>query len=96
MLVFKSAVSKNYYIFRYRKINLFIEPETDVAQPELVTFDTDFGVRFGMFICFDVLFHEPAISVLERKQVKNIVYSSCWFSELPHLTGYYHLFKYGI
>ncbi|XP_044737761.1 vanin-like protein 1 isoform X2 [Chrysoperla carnea] len=75
-------------IARYRKYNLFVEPGFDVTkQPEIVTFTTDFGVTFGMFICFDILFKEPAITLVKDKQVHDIIYSTAWFSELPFLTA---------
>lgn len=77
----------NYY-FRYRKFNLFSElgfNQTDLA--ELCTFDTDFGVRFGMFICFDIMFQDPAVRLVRESGVKDIIFSAAWFSELPLLTG---------
>lgn len=51
----------------------------------MVTFETDFGVRFGMHICFDILFKTPAQDA--AMEVGNIVYSTAWFSETPFLTG---------
>ena len=30
--------------------------------PEVATFTTDFGVTFGHFVCFDILFKEPAMT----------------------------------
>lgn len=77
----------NYY-FRYRKFNLFSElgfNHTNLA--ELCTFDTDFGVRFGMFICFDIMFQDPAVRLVRESGVKDIIFSAAWFSELPLLTG---------
>lgn len=74
--------------FRYRKFNLFREFGFNHTQPsELCTFDTDFGVRFGMFICFDILFQDPAARLVREKGVKDIIYSTAWFSEIPLLTG---------
>lgn len=57
------------------------------AAPEIVTFDTDFGVKFGTFICFDILFREPATQLTRVHQVTDIVYPTAWFSETPFLTG---------
>lgn len=54
---------------------------------ETTTFKTDFNVTFGMFICFDILFKNPAVNVLNNPEVTDIVYSTAWFSELPHLAG---------
>ncbi|XP_050438268.1 vanin-like protein 1 isoform X2 [Adelges cooleyi] len=75
-------------VARYRKFNLFREGGFNVTHSsELCTFDTDFGVRFGMFICFDILFQNPANLVIQEKGVKDVVYSTAWFSEIPLLTA---------
>ncbi|XP_075222722.1 vanin-like protein 3 isoform X2 [Lycorma delicatula] len=75
-------------IAKYHKFNLFIEPETNITSAaELSTFHTDFGVQFGMFICFDILFKKPALEIIEKTNVKNIVYSTAWFSEIPFFTA---------
>ncbi|XP_018304388.1 vanin-like protein 1 [Mycetomoellerius zeteki] len=75
-------------IARYRKTNLFGEYQFNVTTiPEIVTFDTDFGVRFGTFICFDILFYEPAIELTRIHQVTDFVYPTAWFSEAPFLTA---------
>ena len=47
---------------RYRKVHLFGFEKTyfnTVRQPEVVTFITSFGVTFGVFTCFDLLFYDP-------------------------------------
>lgn len=75
-------------IARYRKYNLFNEPEYNItAEPELTVFETDFGARFGTFICFDILFHEPALRLITEMNVTDIVFSTAWFSEIPLLTA---------
>ncbi|CAL1687896.1 unnamed protein product [Lasius platythorax] len=75
-------------IARYRKTNLFMEPHFDVTSvPEIVTFDTDFGVKFGTFICFDILFYEPALQLTRLHEVTDIAYTTAWFSEAPFLTA---------
>ncbi|XP_029667481.1 vanin-like protein 2 isoform X1 [Formica exsecta] len=75
-------------IARYRKTNLFGEQQFNVtSKPEIVIFDTDFGVKFGTFICFDILFHEPALQLTRVHQVTDIVYPTAWFSEAPFLTA---------
>ncbi|XP_017879699.1 vanin-like protein 1 [Ceratina calcarata] len=75
-------------VARYRKVNLdgelsFDKPKT----PEVVTFDTDFGVKFGTFICFDILFPVPALNLTRTLGVSNIVYTAAWWSEVPFLTA---------
>ncbi|XP_076220784.1 vanin-like protein 1 [Nomia melanderi] len=75
-------------IARYRKVNLYMEEQFDTVEPpEIVTFDTDFGVKFGTFICFDILFSVPALNLTRIENVTNIVYSTAWFSESPFLTA---------
>ncbi|VEN51526.1 unnamed protein product [Callosobruchus maculatus] len=73
-------------VAKYRKINLFAEPlVTPGPRDQNNTFDTPFG-KFGMFICFDILFYNPSMSTIASGQVKNIIYPTAWFSSLP----YYH------
>ena len=73
---------------RYRKFNLLVEKAfNSPKEPDLCTFKTDFGVTFGMFICFDILFTEPSVRLVKEKHVTDIVYSAAWFSEMPLLTG---------
>ncbi|XP_014489018.1 PREDICTED: vanin-like protein 1 isoform X2 [Dinoponera quadriceps] len=75
-------------IARYRKTNLFVEPQFNITRiPEIVTFDTDFGVTFGTFICFDILFKIPALLLTRIHQITDIVYPTAWFSEMPFLTA---------
>ncbi|XP_017892649.1 vanin-like protein 2, partial [Ceratina calcarata] len=74
-------------IARYRKTNLYDEPSFDKPTPEVVTFDTDFGVKFGIIICFDILFTEPTLNLTRTLGVSNIVYTFAWYSEVPFLTA---------
>lgn len=75
-------------IARYRKVNLYMESNFSTTEsPEIVTFDTDFGVTFGTFICFDILFATPALNLTRKEGVTHIVYSTAWFSEIPFLTA---------
>ena len=54
--------------------------------PDMTTFKTDFNVTFGVCICFDLLFDEPVINLVDQG-VKHFVYPTMWFSEIPYLTG---------
>ncbi|XP_025191100.1 vanin-like protein 1 isoform X3 [Melanaphis sacchari] len=75
-------------VARYRKFNLFGELGFNhTPLSELCTFDTDFGVKFGMFICFDILFENPAARLVRETGVKDIIFSTAWFSEIPLLTA---------
>uniref|UniRef100_A0A8D8FJ40 Vanin-like protein 1 n=1 Tax=Culex pipiens TaxID=7175 RepID=A0A8D8FJ40_CULPI len=74
-------------IARYRKFNLFGEAGINTTvSAEHVSFKTDFGVTFGTFICFDLMFDEPALKLV-RSGVTDIIFPTMWFSELPFLTG---------
>lgn len=74
-------------VAKYRKYNLFGEfTSNKTVTPEVVYFETDFNVTFGTFICFDLTFEIPALTLV-RDGVKNYVYNAMWISELPFLTG---------
>ncbi|XP_063930378.1 vanin-like protein 1 [Zophobas morio] len=74
-------------ISRYHKYNLFGEFDMDRPdEPEIETFETDFGVKFGIFTCFDILFKSPAQPVL-TENIDAIVYPTEWHAELPFLTA---------
>lgn len=54
-------------VARYHKHNLYFEESfNEPPQAEVVTFDTPFAGRFGLIICFDILFHEPTVTLVER------------------------------
>ncbi|KYN09055.1 PREDICTED: vanin-like protein 2 [Trachymyrmex cornetzi] len=75
-------------IARYRKTNLSKEYQFNVTTiPEVVTFNTDFGVKFGTFTCFDIYFRKPALQLTRDYQVTDFVYPTAWFSEVPFLTA---------
>ncbi|KAH0549143.1 vanin-like protein 1 [Cotesia glomerata] len=75
-------------IATYRKYHLFGEVGFDrTPKPKLSIFRTDFGVAFGQFICFDLLFGSPALSLVREKNITDIVFSSRWFSHLPYLSA---------
>lgn len=75
-------------VARYRKFHLFGEKGfSTTPEAEISVFDTDFGVTFGIFTCFDIEFEEPAISLAKVLGVRDIVYPTAWFSELPFLSA---------
>lgn len=74
-------------IARYRKFNLASENGTNRTYvPEIVTFETDFGVTFGLFTRSDVLFARPALELVKR-DVKDFIMPAKWGLELPFLTS---------
>ncbi|XP_075231944.1 vanin-like protein 1 isoform X1 [Lycorma delicatula] len=73
-------------IARYRKYNLY--GAGGLSKPDkndtIQYFDTDFGVKFGIFTCFDILFKTPALELVDAS---HIVFPTAWYSELPFLTA---------
>ncbi|XP_054578506.1 pantetheinase [Eptesicus fuscus] len=80
--------SQGKLVARYHKQNLFLgEDQFNVPkEPEVVTFDTAFG-RFGMFTCFDILFHDPAVTLVKDFHVDTILFPTAWMNVLPHLSA---------
>ncbi|XP_031634793.1 vanin-like protein 2 [Contarinia nasturtii] len=74
-------------VAKYRKYHLFGEGGVQQTEkPDFITFETDFNVTFGVCICFDLMFSEPANDLVQQG-VKNFVYPTYWYSELPYLTS---------
>ncbi|XP_054462057.1 biotinidase isoform X2 [Anoplopoma fimbria] len=72
-------------VARYHKQNLYFEEAFDTPpQPEIITFETPFAGRFGLIICFDILFHKPKVNLLE-KGVRQLIYPTAWMNQLPLL-----------
>uniref|UniRef100_A0A674CHU7 Biotinidase n=1 Tax=Salmo trutta TaxID=8032 RepID=A0A674CHU7_SALTR len=72
---------------RYHKQNLYFEKEFDTPpRLEVVTFDTPFAGRFGVFTCFDILFHDPTVRLLE-KGIRQMIFPTAWMNLLPLLTA---------
>lgn len=78
---------KGVVIARYRKFNLFGEEVDKPKLPDAVVFTTDFGVTFGTFICFDLMFRRPALEMVRTMNITDFIFPTMWFSELPFLTG---------
>lgn len=75
-------------IGRYRKWNLFGEySKSPPAEVELVSITTKNNNTFGMFTCFDIMFAQPALNLTRDLGLKNILFPTMWFSELPYLTA---------
>ncbi|XP_017156566.1 vanin-like protein 1 [Drosophila miranda] len=74
-------------ISRYRKVHLYGENRNTTYEPELETFETDFGVTFGTFTCFDILFYTPAHQLILEQGITDFIYTTMWFSQLPFLTA---------
>lgn len=67
-------------IAKYHKINLY-SAENDYFDPgdakQCVSFKTSFGVEFGTFTCYDMLFDTPSQCLLS-KGIKNFVFPTAW------------------
>ena len=77
-------------VARYHKQNLVKGEEQkmfDVTKDiEHSYFDTDFG-RFGLIICYDAFFKSPAIELVERYNVTDIIFSTAWTNVNLHYTS---------
>ncbi|XP_072268560.1 biotinidase isoform X2 [Pyxicephalus adspersus] len=74
-------------IARYFKQNLYFEYGFDIPpHVQHVIFHTPFA-RFGLFTCFDILFYEPVVTLIEKFKVKHLVYPTAWMNQLPLLSS---------
>ncbi|PSN42774.1 Vanin-like protein 1 [Blattella germanica] len=81
-----SCAAREYQM--YRKFNLFGEPGFNATKtPDMSVFETDFGVKFGIFTCFDIIFERPAVTLVKDMGITDIIFPTAWFSELPFLTA---------
>ncbi|XP_072364876.1 biotinidase-like [Scyliorhinus torazame] len=75
-------------IAKYQKWNLYFEVAYDTPKTlQHVIFDTPFAGKFGIFTCFDILFYEPAVSLIERYGIKQIIFPTAWMNQLPLLSA---------
>lgn len=76
-------------ISKYRKSHLYgneIYEKNTIRETVTSTFSTDFGVTFGQFIGFEILFYNPGQTKVNYG-VTDFVNPSVWFQELPFLTS---------
>ena len=50
----------------------------DQPSPVRIKFNTSFGVEMGMFVCYDMMFAEPAFGLAEDEGVCNFAYTTWW------------------
>jgi hypothetical protein len=56
----------------------------DEASPVATAFNSSFGVQFGSFVCFDIMYPHPALDVLQLPGgVKDVLFSSWWVNLAP-------------
>eukprot|EP01147_Barroeca_monosierra_P010839 gene10839-2915_t len=75
-------------IARYHKKHIFTPfPVFDTPkQAEVRYFDTTFGVRFGIFICFDALFPDPPLELV-KQGIAHFVFPTSWENIAPLLSA---------
>ena len=56
------------------------------ARGQPAVFDTSFG-RFVTFICYDVLFHDASVTLIEDFAVDSVAFSTAWMNVLPHFSA---------
>lgn len=77
--------SNGTFIGRYFKQHLYQYETFYFDTPKSVdytVFNTTFGC-FGTFSSNDIMFHDPAITLIEKMKIDNIVYPTAWKDELP-------------
>ncbi|XP_053323716.1 biotinidase [Spea bombifrons] len=79
---------KGTLVATYFKQNLYFEFGFDTPhEVQHVVFDTPFANKFALFTCFDILFHEPTVSLVEKYKVKHVLYPTAWMNQLPLLSA---------
>ena len=76
------------FVTKYRKVYQYVDDIGlyDVPPSEDVMFTASFGVTFGSFTCLDILFSDPALTLVERG-VRNILFPTAWGSQLPYFVS---------
>ena len=74
---------------KYHKSHLYAKESelfnTPIPIPH-TTFNTSFGVTFGTFTCFDILFCDPPLELL-NEGVRNFVFPTAWGNSYPFYTS---------
>ncbi|KAK4884526.1 hypothetical protein RN001_000797 [Aquatica leii] len=74
-------------IARYRKINLYTDELSLTKGNSLTTFNTDFGVDFGIFTSNDIMYQNPSLTVLQNSNISNVIYSAAWYPTTSFFTA---------
>jgi len=78
---------KGQFLAKYHKSHVYgNEPFDEPLLQKAVFFDTNFGVRFGLLICFDIMFPSPQMD-LYQLGIRDIVFSSWWVNFPPLITS---------
>lgn len=74
-------------VVRYHKQHLFYEEAFDTPKvAEYATFSIA-NVKFGVSICFDLLFKTPATELITKKGASAVVFPTAWTDQLPLLSA---------
>ena len=74
---------------KYHKVHLYGNENKLFHKPILtphVTFNTSFGVMFGTFTCFDILYCDPPLKLLDMG-IRNYVFPTAWGNSYPFYTS---------
>ena len=74
---------------KYHKRHLYIREQLFVPAEtvDYAIFETSFGVKFGVFTCFDIFFEKPAHLLVTKYGVRNIAFPTAWVNEFPYLVS---------
>ena len=66
---------------------MFFEDHYDVPViTDYTYFDTPFG-RFGTFICFDIIFEEPAYTLVDTHAIDSVAFPTAWMNVEPYYSA---------
>ena len=74
-----TLIAKYHKVHLYGVESIYYNPGNSTS---CVSFDTSFGVTFGIFTCFDLLYKEPPLCLV-NKGIRNIIFPTAWGSVYP-------------
>lgn len=70
-------------IFSYRKINLGANETNLTPGNETSSFETDFGVKFGLITNEDLFSVNPSETILQDGSIKDVIVPMSWENHFP-------------
>ena len=74
-----TLIAKYHKVHLYGVESIYYNPGNSTS---CVSFNTYFGVTFGIFTCFDLLYKEPPLCLV-NKGIRNIIFPTAWGSVYP-------------
>ena len=77
------------HVAKYRKYHTFYLERVTYDTPTTIdyaSFKTPFGI-VGTFTCFDILFKEPSISLIEKWRIDTIAFPTAWVNVPPYFSA---------